>query len=82
MYSSMVNMSRRSMINLKFSKLFSSELLQPENAKPLEPAQEERDKLYSRLEIELKGIEPEVMKSYAWFAVRAADHLGIKVGKW
>jgi small subunit ribosomal protein S10 len=46
------------------------------------PAAAEKDKLYSRLEIELKGIEPEVMKSYAWFATRAAEHLGIPVGKW
>lgn len=42
----------------------------------------EKDKLYSRLEIELKGIEPEVMKSYTWYAIRAAEHLGIQVGKW
>lgn len=42
----------------------------------------EKDKLYSRLEIELKGIEPEVMKSYAWYATKSAEHLGIKVGKW
>lgn len=47
----------------------------------VEPAAE-KDKLYSRLEIELKGIEPEVMKSYAWFATRAAEHLGIHIGKW
>ena len=41
-----------------------------------------KDKLYSRLEIELKGIEPEVMKSYGFFATTAAQHLGIQVGKW
>lgn len=82
-------MTRRSLINPRQTRFFSSELSQPENAKTLEnsalesvPPPEERDKLYSRLEIELKGIEPEVMKSYAWFAVRAADHLGIQVGKW
>lgn len=45
-------------------------------------AELEKDRLFSRLEIELKGIEPEVMKSYAWFAQRAAEHLGISVGKW
>lgn len=42
----------------------------------------EKDKLFSHLEIELKGIEPEVMKSYAWFANSAAQHLGITVGRW
>jgi small subunit ribosomal protein S10 len=42
----------------------------------------QKDKLYSRLEVELKGIEPEVMYSFAWYAVTAAQHLGIDVGKW
>ena len=41
----------------------------------------QKDKLYSRLEIELKGIEPEVMKSYAWYAQKSAEHLGIPVGR-
>ena len=41
----------------------------------------QKDKLYSRLEIELKGIEPEVMKSYAWYAQKSAEHLGIQVGR-
>lgn len=39
------------------------------------------DKLYSRLEIEIKGAEPAVLKSYAWFATTAAGHLGIDVGR-
>lgn len=43
---------------------------------------QEKDKLFSRLEIEVKGIDPEVMKSYAWFATTAANNLGINVGKW
>lgn len=42
---------------------------------------QQKDKLYSRLEVELKGIEPEVMKSYAWYAQKSAEHLGIQVGK-
>lgn len=66
-------------------RLLSSEL-QPRtesNETQIEaPPAAEKDKLFSRLEIELKGIEPEVMKSYAWFATRAAEHLGIPVGKW
>ncbi|KNC25543.1 28S ribosomal protein S10, mitochondrial [Lucilia cuprina] len=40
----------------------------------------EQDKLYSKLEIELRGIDPAVLKSYSWFATTAADHLGIEVG--
>lgn len=42
----------------------------------------EHDKLYSKVEIELRGSDPAVMKSYAWFATTAASHLGIEVGKW
>lgn len=43
---------------------------------------DEPDKLYKKLEIELKGIDPAVLKSYSWFATNAAQHLGIEVGKW
>lgn len=42
----------------------------------------EPDKLYSKLEIELRGVDPAVLKSYTWFATTAADHLGIELGKW
>ncbi|XP_030565738.1 28S ribosomal protein S10, mitochondrial-like [Drosophila novamexicana] len=41
----------------------------------------EPDKLYSKLEIELRGIDPAVLKSYTWFATTAAEHLGIELGK-
>ncbi|KAM7362566.1 mitochondrial ribosomal protein S10 [Cochliomyia hominivorax] len=40
----------------------------------------EQDKLFSKLEIELRGIDPAVLKSYSWFATTAANHLGIEVG--
>uniref|UniRef100_A0A1A9WLV2 Small ribosomal subunit protein uS10m n=1 Tax=Glossina brevipalpis TaxID=37001 RepID=A0A1A9WLV2_9MUSC len=43
---------------------------------------EEPDKLYSKLELELRGIDPAVLKSYSWFATTAANHLNIEVGKW
>ncbi|XP_026462475.1 28S ribosomal protein S10, mitochondrial isoform X2 [Ctenocephalides felis] len=39
------------------------------------------DKLYSKLDIELRGNEPAVLKSYTWFATTAASHLGIEIGK-
>ncbi|XP_058130686.1 small ribosomal subunit protein uS10m [Anopheles ziemanni] len=39
------------------------------------------DKLFSRVELQMKGIDPEVMKSYALFAKTAAEHLDIEVGK-
>ncbi|XP_059616775.1 small ribosomal subunit protein uS10m isoform X2 [Phlebotomus argentipes] len=41
----------------------------------------ELDKLFSKLEIELRGIDPAVLQSYSWFAMTAAKHLDIKVGK-
>ncbi|EDW15174.1 28S ribosomal protein S10, mitochondrial [Drosophila mojavensis] len=41
----------------------------------------EPDKLYSKLEIELRGIDPAVLRSYTWFATTAAEHLGIELGK-
>ena len=86
---SIVLLSRRCLYSQGNIRLFSSEL-QPRTEKseievqapPTESHAVEKDKLYSRLEIELKGIDPEVMKSYAWFATRAAEHLGIPVGKW
>lgn len=46
------------------------------------PSAQEVDKLYKRLEIEIKGSDPAVLKSYSWFATTAANHLGIDVGKW
>lgn len=51
------------------------------NVLPKTPAPEP-DKLYSKLEIELRGIDPAVLKSYTWFATTAAEHLGIEKGKW
>lgn len=42
----------------------------------------ELDKLYSKLEIELRGVDPTVLKSYSWFATTAAEHMGIQVGDW
>ncbi|XP_055382947.1 28S ribosomal protein S10, mitochondrial [Condylostylus longicornis] len=40
----------------------------------------EKDKLFSRLEIEVKSADPAVLKSYSWFATNAAEHLGIEIG--
>ncbi|XKL64400.1 hypothetical protein PGB90_004486 [Kerria lacca] len=51
----------------------------PDTAETL--AIEEPDKLYKTIEIELKGNDPEVMKSYSKFAQMAADHLEIKKGE-
>lgn len=92
---SLLSSSRRSLINSNAARHFSAEIQRGNenqtapipvevnhNDTQLASTSAEKDKLFSRLEIELKGIEPEVMKSYAWFAVKAAEHLGINVGKW
>jgi len=39
------------------------------------------DKLYKKIELELRGNEPAVMESYGKFATMAAGHLGIPVGR-
>ena len=38
-----------------------------------------RDKLYSRIEIEVKAHQPDVLKSYSWFATTAAKELDVEV---
>lgn len=55
-------------------------------AKPVEPItsvnnEVELDKLYKRVELEMRGIDPAVLLSYSWFCVAAASHLGIEVTK-
>ncbi|XP_017057478.1 28S ribosomal protein S10, mitochondrial [Drosophila ficusphila] len=51
------------------------------NVSPTALPAAEPDKLYSKLEIELRGVDPAVLKSYTWFATTAAEHLGIEKGK-
>lgn len=41
----------------------------------------ELDKLYKRVELEMRGIDQAVLLSYSWFCVAAASHLGIEVTK-
>jgi small subunit ribosomal protein S10 len=42
---------------------------------------EELDKLYRMMEVEVRGNDPAVLKSYSWFATTAAAELGITVGQ-
>ncbi|KOB78138.1 Mitochondrial ribosomal protein S10 [Operophtera brumata] len=52
--------------------------------KPVEnvaPTAIELDKLYKKVELEMRGIDPAVLLSYSWFCVAAASHLGIEVTK-
>lgn len=64
-----------------FSTEISSSISQNEKSPAISTTTEETDRLYSRLEIELKGIDPAVLKSYSWFAQTAAEHLSVEVGK-
>lgn len=41
----------------------------------------EFDKLYKKLEIEVRGNDPAVLESYGKFAVMAANNLNIKIGR-
>lgn len=50
------------------------------NVIPLEN-EPEPDKLYKKLELEIRGHDTAVMKSYVWYLTKAASHLGIEVGK-
>lgn len=43
---------------------------------------EELDKLYKMIEIEIRGHETAVMKSYQMYVTMAARELGIRVGRW
>ena len=42
----------------------------------------EPDQLFKTVELEVRGADPAVLKSYEWFARTAASHLGITVGHW
>uniref|UniRef100_A0A336N1N6 Small ribosomal subunit protein uS10m n=1 Tax=Culicoides sonorensis TaxID=179676 RepID=A0A336N1N6_CULSO len=71
----------------QFNKYLSTEVNKNEAPKttetqaPPEPAQDEQeDKLFSKLEIELRAHDPAVMKSYSEFATLTANHLGIEIG--
>lgn len=39
----------------------------------------ELDKLYKRVELEMRGVDQAVLLSYSWFCIAAASHLGIEV---
>ena len=37
------------------------------------------DNLYEQIDVEIKAHQPEVLKSYSWFATQAANALDIKI---
>jgi hypothetical protein len=61
-----------------FRQQFSSE---PASQQTIAAA-DDNDRLYKSIEIELRGVDPAVLKSYTTFATSAAEHLGIELGKW
>jgi hypothetical protein len=69
--------ARPILISSHFRQQFSSE-----PASQLTPAADDTDKLYKSIEIELRGVDPAVLKSYTTFATSAAEHLGIELGNW
>lgn len=65
------------MQSTQFYSVQANSEVKVENAQP-EP---EDDKLYKRLEIELRGHDKAVIKSYVKFATTAAEHLKVEVGQ-
>ncbi|XP_013185037.1 small ribosomal subunit protein uS10m [Amyelois transitella] len=68
--------------NIKFLRPMSASVT-PISTKPIEniAVSYEPDKLYKKVELEMRGIDPAVLLSYSWFCVAAASHLGIEVTK-
>ncbi|KAK4887235.1 hypothetical protein RN001_003506 [Aquatica leii] len=53
----------------------------PVEQKTMEPS-EELDKLYKIVEVELRGNEPAVLRSFAKFATTAGQHLDVQCKSW
>lgn len=51
------------------------------DANPNTLTESEDDKLYKRLDIELRGHDKQVLKSYVKFATATATHLDIPIGR-
>ncbi|CAH2096939.1 unnamed protein product [Euphydryas editha] len=72
----------RSVLNkITLNRQFATATIPP--IKPIEevPNTVELDKLYKRVELEMRGIDPAVLLSYSWFCIAAASNLGIEVTK-
>ncbi|CAG9854111.1 unnamed protein product [Phyllotreta striolata] len=53
-----------------------------QNVAKVEATQEELDKLYKFVELELRGNDPAVLKSFCKFAVTTGNHLDINTKSW
>lgn len=71
----------------QFNKYLSTEAAKNETSKDTVSQNqalenEEEDKLFCKLEIELRAHDQAVMKSYSEFATMTANNLGIEIGNW
>ncbi|XP_018340852.1 PREDICTED: 28S ribosomal protein S10, mitochondrial isoform X2 [Trachymyrmex septentrionalis] len=62
-------------------KLFMSTQQQNEQQQDSMKEQGTPDKLYKKVEVEVRGNDPAVLKSYGIFATMAANHLKINIGR-
>lgn len=73
------SLHRKEPIDLLPCSFFSTELTHVDSSTASnEPV---LDKLYKKLEIEVRGNDPAVLRSYGEFAVMAAKHLNINTGR-
>lgn len=75
---------RRNENLLRQCRLFSQTTTEPpaQSSETNRPTEAEDDKLYKRLELELRGVDPAVLNSFTTFAATAARHLNIEIGRW
>ncbi|XP_023949389.2 28S ribosomal protein S10, mitochondrial [Bicyclus anynana] len=73
--------SRSILFNYNTTRLASAATITPIQRIEPPPSTIKLDKLYKRVELEMRGIDPAVLLSYSWFCIAAATHLGIDVTK-
>ncbi|XP_039760652.1 28S ribosomal protein S10, mitochondrial [Pararge aegeria] len=73
--------SRSILLNYNVTRLVSAATITPIQRIQEPPSPVELDKLYKRVELEMRGIDPAVLLSYSWFCIAAASHLCIDVTK-
>ncbi|CAH1101973.1 unnamed protein product [Psylliodes chrysocephalus] len=64
------------------SNLFKNFSTSTQNVAKIGAAQEDLDKLYKFVELELRGNDPAVLKSFSKFAVTTGNHLDVGTKSW
>ncbi|XP_012276314.1 28S ribosomal protein S10, mitochondrial [Orussus abietinus] len=67
--------------NFRVTQLQTCNFSLSQDSQEATPKEAPLDKLYKRIEVEVRGNDPAVLKSYGQFSVTAASHLGITVGR-